>query len=137
MKRSMQSDKISNSTFFIIFLAKPKRPTEKKEIKKKEPVKQQPAKQPTGATVVKKPGRLNFNDMRLIVHRLSDAEIQKWTNNAKKRTISVNSRDSSKSTATNKGKSKPVVDIDSSSDSDSAKSPPVKKSKPDTTSAKR
>ena len=75
--------------------------------------------------------------MRLIVHRLSDAEIQKWTTNAKKRTISVNSRDSSKSTAASKGKSKPVVDIDSSSDSDSAKSPPVKKSKPDTTSAKR
>ena len=137
MKKKNEICQIFKQYLFIIFLAKPKQPTEKKEIKKKEPVKQQPAKQPTGATAVKKPGRLNFNDMRLIVHRLSDAEIQKWTNNAKKRTISVNSRDSSKSTVTSKGKSKPVVDIDSSSDSDSAKSPPVKKSKPDTTSAKR
>merc|ERR1712083_992489 len=68
---------------------KPKQTTvtaPKKEPVKKDPVKKQPVKQPTVAA--KKTGSLNqIGAERLIIHKLSDAEIAKWSKNAKKRTL--------------------------------------------------
>ena len=77
---------------------------------------------------------LGLNKFDLKLHRLSEAEISKWTTKSdfKKRTVSVNSRESSKSTKEIKGTiSKALIhDSSSSSDSDDASKPaPVKKSK--------
>ena len=83
---------------------------------------------------------LGLNKFDLKLHRLSETEISKWTTKSdfKKRTVSVNSRESSKSSKEIKGtKSKALIDdFSSSSDSDDAlKSAPVKKAK-EKTSAK-
>ena len=120
----------------------PKKPKVDVVPKKKEVVNNKP----------KQPIQINFAEMaewpKIRLHRVSDAEVTKWTAKKANRTMSVNSRDSSKhgknkskstvtvdtsdssdsdTTKRAKNKSKAVFSVDSSSDSDSVKS--VKKSK--------
>ena len=119
-------------TFILLFSTdKPKQTTKVKDTpKKKEPIKKQPV-QGNNKPVQ---GMLGLNKFDLKLHRLSETEISKWTTKSdfKKRTVSVNSRESSKSSKEIKGtKSKALIDdSSSSSDSDDAsKSAPAKKSK--------
>merc|ERR1712008_540483 len=114
---------------------KPKQTTKVKDTpKKKEPIKQQPViSKPVQGNNKPVQGMLGLNKFDLKLHRLSETEISKWTTKSdfKKRTVSVNSRESSKSSKEIKGtKSKALIDDSSSSDSDDAsKSAPVKKAK--------